>query len=149
MTRLERWLDAPPEVVYGTLTDPVTGAIWRVPDGMTVEVHEFDPRVGGSLRVSLTYQDDGVGKTTASTDTYHGRFIELIPCRRVVEEDEFETEDPALRGVMRISIELTPENGGTRLVAVHEGLPSAVSAEGNEAGWRQALDRLAGFVEDG
>jgi uncharacterized protein YndB with AHSA1/START domain len=146
-TRVERWFEAPPEAVYGALTDQVTGAAWRVPDGMSVEVHEFDPRVGGRLRVSLTYQGDGAGKTRGRTDTYRGRFVELVPGRRVVEEDEFETDDPALGGVMRITIELAAENQGTRLVAVHEGLPAAVSEEDNLEGWRQALERLAGMVE--
>jgi hypothetical protein len=48
---------------------------------------------------------------------------------------------------MRITIELAAENQGTRLVAVHEGLPAAVSEEDNLEGWRQALERLAGMVE--
>jgi uncharacterized protein YndB with AHSA1/START domain len=146
-TRVERWFDAPPEAVYGVVTDPVLGAGWRVPDGMSVEVHEFEPRVGGAVRVSLTYDGEGVGKTGARTDTYRGRFVELVPGRRVVEEDEFETEDPALAGIMRMTIELAPENQGTRLVAVHEGVPEAVPAEDNAEGWRQALERLAGMVE--
>jgi len=146
-TRVERWFQASPEVVYGVLTDPALGVTWRVPDGMSVEVHEFDPRVGGSVRVSLTYEDAGVGKTGGRTDTYHGRFMELVQGRRLVEQDEFETDDPGLRGVMTMTIELTPENGGTRLVAVHEGVPDAVPEVDNEAGWRSALERLAGLVE--
>jgi hypothetical protein len=39
-----------------------------------------DAREGGSFRTSLTYeQPTGTGKTTAHTDTYHGRFVELVP----------------------------------------------------------------------
>ena len=146
-TRVERWFAASPDAVYAVLTDPVAGAAWRVPDGMSVEVHEFDPRVGGAVRVSLTYEGEGVGKSSGRTDTYHGRFVELVQNRRVVEEDEFETDDPGLRGVMTITIELAPENGGTRLVAVHEGLPDAVPAADNEDGWQQALERLGRLVE--
>ena len=146
-TRVERWFQASPEAVYAVLIDPRLGARWRVPDGMSVEVHEFDPRVGGSLRVSLTYEDERVGKTSGRTDTYRGRFVELVPGRRLVEQDEFETDDPGLRGVMTMTIELTPENRGTRLVAVHEGLPGGVSETDNRDGWDQALDRLAGMLE--
>jgi uncharacterized protein YndB with AHSA1/START domain len=148
-TRVERWFDAAPEAVYAAITDPVVGAAWRVPSGMSVEVHEFDPRVGGAVRVSLTYDGSGVGKTSGSTDTYRGRFVELVPNRRVVEVDEFETDDPGLQGAMTITIELAPENGGTRLTAVHEGLPEAVPEEDNQAGWRSALDRLGGFLDGG
>lgn len=146
ITRAERWFDAPPDAVYGVLTDPVLGATWRVPDGMSVEVHEFDPCVGGAVRVSLTYDGEGVGKTAGRTDTYRGRFVELVPDRRLVEEDEFETDDAGLRGVMRITIELEPERGGTRLVAVHDGLPDALPEADNVEGWRQALERLAELV---
>lgn len=103
---------------------------------------------GGSFRVSLTYDGaTGVGKTTAHTDTYHGRFVELVRNERVVEVDEFETADPELRGEMRITITLAEAEGGTDLVATHEGLPPGLSIDDNEAGWRSALDRLAALVE--
>ena len=74
---------------------------WKVPDGMTAHVHAFDAREGGEIRVSLTYVDEGgAGKTAAHTDTYHGRFVRLVPNEQIVEVDEFETTDPAMRGEM-------------------------------------------------
>src|SRR4051794_11504768 len=116
---------------------------------MTSQVHEFDGREGGLLRISLTYDaPDRAGKTTSHTDTYTGRFAELVPDERVVEVDEFETDDPALCGEMTITITLSDAaDGGTALVAVHDGLPSGVRPEDNELGWREALDRLAVPVE--
>ena len=69
----------------------------------------------------------GVGKTTAHTDTYHGRFVELVLNKRVVEIDEFETEDPSLRGEMKITIELVEKDGCTEVVGVHEGLPPGLA----------------------
>jgi uncharacterized protein YndB with AHSA1/START domain len=82
---------------------------------MRCYVHAFDPHVGGRFRVSLTYDEPkAVGKTTAHTETYHGRFVELVPNQRVTEIDEFETENPALRGEMKITIELADKDGGTR-----------------------------------
>jgi uncharacterized protein YndB with AHSA1/START domain len=117
---------------------------------MSCVLHEYDVRVGGRLRVSLTYETiDGVGKTSARTDTYHGRFVELVPGERVVEVDEFETGDPALRGEMRATFELRDADGGTEVVGLHENLPPGLSLEDNEAGWRSALDRLAALVEGG
>ncbi len=108
----------------------------------------FDGREGGTFRISLTYDTPtGVGKTTARTDTYHGRFIKLVPNELLVELDEFETADPALRGEMTITITLHDADGGTDVIGVHEGLPSGISAADNEAGWRSALDRLAELVE--
>ena len=148
-TRLTRHITAPRSDVYRALLDPVAVVHWKVPPGMTSEVHEWDAREGGRLRVSLTYSGDGVGKTTAHTDTYSGYFAELVPDQKVVEVDEFETDDPALRGPMTITVTLADaEDGGTELVAVHEGLPSGVREEDNELGWTESLTRLAALVEN-
>ena len=59
-------------------------------------------------------------KTISQTDTYHGRFVKLVPDELVVEVDEFETSDPALLGV---------------------------APADNEQGWRLALAKLAKLVE--
>ena len=148
-TRHTRHLTAPRSDVYRALLDPVAVVHWKVPPGMTSEVHEWDAREGGRLRVSLTYAGDGVGKTTARTDTYSGRFAELVPGERVVEIDEFESDDPELRSPMTITVTLTDAaDGGTELTAVHEGLPSSVRPEDNELGWNESLARLAALVEE-
>jgi uncharacterized protein YndB with AHSA1/START domain len=147
-TRISRHINAPREAVYRALLDSRAIAKWKVPEGMTCHVHEFDAREGGSIRVSLTYDEPtATGKTTAHTDTYHGHFVKLVPNEQVVEVDEFETTDPALRGEMTITITLADADGGTDLVAVHDRLPRGVSSGDNEAGWQMALSRLAALVE--
>ena len=150
-TRLRRHIRAPRSDVYRALLDPAAIAHWRVPDGMRCEVHEWDAREGGRLRVSLTYTEpSGAGKTTSHTDTYRGWFAELVPDERVVEVDEFETADPALQGAMRSTITLADADGGGTLVeAVHADLPPGLSASDNDTGWRMALDKLAALVEAG
>lgn len=149
-TRASCHIDAPRAVVYRALLDPNAVVQWKVPDGMTCEVHAFEPREGGVLRISLTYDaPHASGKTHARTDTYHGRFTRLVPDERIVEVDEFETSDPALRGEMTITITLADADEGTELVAVHEGLPGGVALSDNETGWRMALAKLAALVEDG
>jgi uncharacterized protein YndB with AHSA1/START domain len=149
-TRIRRRIDAPRAVVYRALLDPRAVAKWKVPTGMTSHVHAFDAREGGSFRVSLTYDaPTGAGKTSAHTDTYHGRFVKLVPNEQVVEVVEFESADPALRGEMTITTTLTDADGGTELVAVHDGVPSGVSAADNELGWQEALAKLAALVEAG
>ena len=149
-TRISRHIDAPRAAVYRALLDPDAIPKWKVPDGMTCHVHEFEAREGGSIRVSLTYDEPtGTGKTTSHSDTYHGRFVKLVPNEQVVEVDEFETTDPALQGEMTITITLADADGGTDLLAVHAGLPRAVSAADNETGWQMALAKLAALVEVG
>lgn len=148
-THLTRTFAAPRAAVYAALVDPDAIARWRFPDGMTCEVHRFDPWVGGAIRVSLTYDmPTGAGKTSAQTDTYHGRFAELVPGERVVEVDAFETDDPAMQGEMTITMTLADApGGGTTLTAWHAGVPDGVAPEDNTTGWRMALDRLAALVE--
>ena len=69
-----------------------------VPDGMTSHVHLFEPREGGEFRISMTYgAATDTGKTDAQTDTFHGRYICLVPAAEVVQVVEFETRDLALR----------------------------------------------------
>lgn len=115
---------------------------------MTSVVHEFDAREGGSFRVSLTYDaPTGTGKTTAHTDTYHGRFAKLVPNEQVVEVLEFETTDPDLSGEMTMTTSLVDADGGTDVVVVNEGIPRGVSAVDNEIGTRMSLDNLAALVE--
>jgi uncharacterized protein YndB with AHSA1/START domain len=147
-TRVGRHVKAPRARVYRALVDADAIAKWKVPDGMTSRVQEFDGREGGIFRISLTYGTPAEkGKTSAHTDTYHGRFVKLVPNEQVVEVVEFETEDPAMRGEMTITITLADADGGTELLAVHEGLPPGLSAADNETGWRMALAKLAALTE--
>lgn len=147
-SRVDRDIKAPRAVVYEALLDPTAVAAWRVPDGMTGHVHELDAREGGVFRVSLTYDaSDPTGKTSARTDTYHGRFARLVPNEQVVEVVEFETADPELVGEMTITTALADADPGTDVSIVYEGLPSGVSTADNQTGTRMALANLAALVE--
>jgi uncharacterized protein YndB with AHSA1/START domain len=153
-TRISWHVNAPRASVYRALLDPRAIAKWRVPAGMTSQVHAFDAREGGTFRVSLTYDaPTATGKTTAHADTYHGRLVKLIPNEQVVEVIEFETDDPAMLGEMTITTTLADAAGphgpgtGTEIRAVHEGLPPGVRPADNEAGWRDSLAKLAALVE--
>ena len=147
-TAVSRHIRAPRSVVYRALLDADAIAQWRVPEGMSSEVHEFDPREGGRFLVSLTYDaPDPAGKTGAHTDTYHGGFVTLVPDEKVVEVAEFETDDPAMRGAMTMTTTLTDAGDGTDVVIVHDGIPVGVLPSDNETGTRMALDNLARLVE--
>lgn len=147
-TRLLQHIRAPRAAVYRALLDPQAIAVWKVPDGMRGTVHEFQAWEGGRFRISLTYDEPGhAGKTSSHTDTYHGHFAKLVPDHLVVEVDEFETSDPSLQGEMTITLTLSDADGGTDLLALHENLPSGVSPQDNELGWRMSLEKLAAYVE--
>lgn len=149
-TRISLRVKAPRASVYRALLDARSVATWMVPTGMTSHVHAFDAREDGAFRISLTYDaPTGTGKTTAHTDTYHGRFVKLVPDEQVVEVVEFETADPAMQGEMTITITLADADGGTDILAVHDGLPPGLSTDDNEVGWRMSLAKLAELVEAG
>jgi len=149
-TRLRRTIRATPDAVYRALVDPVAVQTWMVPDGMTSSVERFEAEVGGTFRISLTYDaPTTAGKSDAQTDTFEGRFVELVPGRRVVQVVAFETDDPSTQGEMTITYTLQATDGGTELVGLHEDLPPGVSAEDNELGWNMSLDKLASLVEGG
>jgi uncharacterized protein YndB with AHSA1/START domain len=147
-TRVSRRIHAPRSRVYAAFLDAKAVETWMVPTGMTSQVHEFEGHEGGRFRISLTYEaPTGAGKTSAQTDTYHGRFIELVPDSKIVQALEFETENPGLQGEMTITVTLSDAPDGTQLVAVHDALPSGVPPADNELGWNISLGKLAELVE--
>jgi uncharacterized protein YndB with AHSA1/START domain len=147
-TRIRIHIDAPPAAVYRAFLDAEAVRTWMVPTGMRSEVHAFETREGGAFRISLTYDEPTrTGKTTAHTDTYHGRFVELVPDERIVQVFEFETDDSGLKGEQTITITLAEAGLGTDLLAVHDHLPPALSPADNEAGWRDSLGKLKALVE--
>lgn len=144
----DRSCRSPRTAVYAALVSAEAIATWRVPDGMRAEVHEFDATVGGVFRVSLSYESaHGAGKTSARTDTYHGRFLDLVPGEQVVEEFEFESDDPAMRGRMTMTTRLADAGTGTDVTVHHDGVPEGVSAADNELGTRMALAHLDTYVQ--
>ncbi|OKI68928.1 SRPBCC domain-containing protein [Micromonospora sp. CB01531] len=149
-TRVSQHVKASRPAVYRALVDADAIATWRVPSGMRGQVHQFEAHEGGAFRVSLTYErTEGIGKSTSRTDTYHGRFLKLVPNEQVVEVFEFETADPAFGGTMTMTTTLTDADGGTDVLVVHEGIPDSIPAADNETGTRMALANLARLVESG
>jgi uncharacterized protein YndB with AHSA1/START domain len=125
-TRVVQPIAAPRAEVYRALVSAESVREWMVPDGMTSEVHEFEPRVGGRV---------------------HGRYLELVPGERVVHTVEFETDNPALAGEMIVTLTLADRDGVTEMAALHEGIPPGLTPADNELGWRLSLGKLARLAE--
>jgi uncharacterized protein YndB with AHSA1/START domain len=147
-TRIAHHINAPRSSVYRALLDPESVRQWMVPDQMSSCIHTFEPRESGAFRISLTYDaPTTAGKTNAQTDTFHGRFVRLVPDSEVVQTVEFESDDPAMQGEMRITYTLADAGAGTDLVGLHENLPPGVPPADNELGWSMSIDKLAKLVE--
>ncbi len=90
--------------IYRAMLDAESVANWRPPRGMSARIERFDARPGGGYRMAFIYDDASVaqGKTSPREDVFEGRFAELIPDERIVEEVDFESPDPTFAGTMRV-----------------------------------------------
>jgi uncharacterized protein YndB with AHSA1/START domain len=143
-TTVSKLVNAPRAAVYRACLDPNAVAEWRVPDNMTATVHRFDDK---GYRMSLTYKDATPGKSGGCTDTFEGRFVELVPDEKIVEAIRFESHDASLAGEMRMTTLLTDARGGTEVTIVTDNLPAGVRPEDNEEGCRQSLAKLAKLLD--
>jgi uncharacterized protein YndB with AHSA1/START domain len=149
-TQVSKIIKAPRKAVYQACLDPDALAWWRVPDNMKGHVHVFDAREGGTYRMSLTYQDpkhSPGGKTSEDTDTFQGRFVELVPYEKIVEVIRFESRDPRFAGEMKITTSFTDTDEGTEVTVLCQGIPAGIRPEDNEIGTKQSLQKLAALIE--
>ena len=146
---MTRWVRAEPDEVYRAVLDPFAVAAWRVPNGMSAKIHEFDAREGGRFRISLHPHAAGEASRSADgTETFHGRFTRLLPGQLVVEAIEFDSRDPRLAGILTITTELREVDGGTEVTMVYDDIPDAAQGAADEVALQMALVRLAAWVED-
>jgi uncharacterized protein YndB with AHSA1/START domain len=137
--RFHRVLAAPAARVYKAFIDADAKAKWLPPNGFTGKVHENDPRVGGSYRMSFT------NFTTGNSHSFGGTYTELTPGERICYTDRF--DDPNLPGEMRVTVTLKQVSVGTELNIVQEGIPDMIPAEACYLGWQESLESLARLVE--
>ena len=141
-----RLIDASPQRLYAAFTDPAALAVWLPPTGMTGAFEWFDASPGGGYRMRLTYQSEGVGKTTSDSDVVDARFVELTPDERVVQEVDFESDDPAFAGTMVMTWSVVPADGGALVTIRADDVPAGISAEDHVAGFAASLANLAAYV---
>jgi uncharacterized protein YndB with AHSA1/START domain len=143
--RASRTVAASPCRVYAALVDPEALAAWLPPEGMTARFEHFDARAGGSYRLVLTYHDAhiGHGKATADSDVVEARFVSLVPGASVVQEVDFESDDPLFAGTMTMSWHLSAVDGGTLVEITADDVPDGISAADHAAGMTSSLANLA------
>lgn len=147
---VSRVIRASPGAIYRAFLEPDALATWLPPDSMTGIVHSFDAREGGSFSLSLIYPDDHTetrGKTDAKTDTVNGRFVELVPDRKVVWKTRFDSPDPEFAGEMTLTVTLVPDGKDTKVTLRCDDIPSGIRPADNETGSRSSLEKLAKFLE--
>jgi uncharacterized protein YndB with AHSA1/START domain len=129
---VERTLSAPPDDVFGFLTDAARYTRWM---GRSAEL---DPRPGGIYRVA--WSDDAIAL---------GRYVEVEPPRRIVFTWGWVGNDQVPPGSSTVEITLSRDGTGTHMVLRHSdiGLPEQVGEHAK--GWEHYLDRLAELAAGG
>ena len=114
-------------------------AKWLPPNGFTGKVHQLEPKVGGTHRMSFT------NFTTGKSQSFGGSYLELLPPERIRYTDKF--DDLNLAGEMQTTITLKQVSCGTELNIVQEGVPAVIPPEACYLGWQESLTLLAKLVE--
>ena len=136
---LHRVLRCPPQRLYKAFLDGDAMAKWMPPHGYTGKVHQIEPKVGGSYRMSFTHFGSG------KSHSFGGKYLELKPNELIRHTDEF--DDPNLPGTIHVTVTLTAVSCGTELKIVQEGIPDVIPAEMCYLGWQESLTLLAQLVE--
>ena len=139
--RLTRVFKAPRERVFNAFLDPDALAKWMPPNGYTAHMYKFEPKVGGTYRMSFSSLDK------KDTHFFGGKFLEIKPYERLHYTDKFESEDPAMKGEIKVTVTFKDVPSGTEVRIVQEGVPKKIPLEGAVLGWTQSLENLARLVE--
>jgi len=137
--RFHRVLRATPEKIYRAFLDPDAMAKWLPPHGFTGKVHQMDPRVGGTYKMSFTNFASG------KSHSFGGEYLELVPNERIRHTDKF--DDPNLPGEMQVTVTFRKVLVGTEVNILQEGIPDVIPPEACTLGWQESLTLLAHVVE--
>lgn len=131
---LSRWFDAPREAVWAAFTEADQLARWYGPAGVSV-----DP-----ASVSVGSELGGEWSLTMVAGTrripLRGTITQIEAPRRLVVTDAMPDGS-----IVTMTIDLTEEDGGTRLTLRQGPFPSEV-ADGAETAWSEAGDKLAAIL---
>lgn len=128
MDRESLTIDAPAPRVFDALVEPTALAQWLPPSGMSGHFEHADIRPGGSYRLALT-RDDPVepGKAGDGSDVVEARIAEIIPGARIVQEIDFESNDPAFLGTMTMTWTVAALQEGTHVEIMATNVPTGIS----------------------
>ncbi len=136
---LHRVIKAIPEKVFRAFTEPKALSFWLPPYGYLCVVHQMDPRVGGSYKMSFTNFSNG------KEHIFSGKFLEIKTNEFLKYNDKF--DNPDLPEEMTTSIWLKKISCGTELKVTQENIPSAIPTEMCYLGWQESLEKLIKLVE--
>lgn len=137
--KLHRVFNAAPEKMYKAFLDADAQAKWLPPNGFTCKVDHLDAKVGGTYKMSFT------NFTTGKSNSFGGKYLELVPNELVRYSDKF--DDPNLPGEMITTVTIKQVSCGSDVSIVQEEVPDVIPPEMCYLGWQESLEQLAKLVE--
>lgn len=132
--RLHRVFKASPANVYKAFLDADAMCRWLPPFGFVGKMHHFEPKVGGTFRMSFTNFSHG------QSHSFGGEYLELVPNEKLRYTDRF--EDPNLPGEITVTVLLKQVLCGTEVHIEQSGVPAVIPAEMCYLGWQESLIQL-------
>lgn len=141
-----RCIKASGDAIYEAFVKPESLVRWLPPEGATGEIRQFDAREGGRFELVLTFAA-APGKSSSHEDVVQGRFLQLVPGKRIVQAIDFVSDRPEFSGTMTMIWSLAPARDGTLVSILAEQVPIGIGRADHELGMASSLDNLARFVE--
>jgi len=144
--RLDRWLAAPPALVFKAWTSSAHVRRWFCPSGYSVVEARVQPGHGAGPFEVCMQSPEGV------RHWIHGRFTEVVPFARLAIEMDVADEAGHVLFACTTRASFAEDAGGTRMEVVQTYAlrdPAALwMIEGAPQGWQQTVDRLAALITE-
>jgi uncharacterized protein YndB with AHSA1/START domain len=134
-------LSAPRAHVFRALTDPDELAKWWGPHGFTSPSLDFDPRVGGSYRITMRPPEGQVFHLS-------GEFREVDPPARLAYTFRWEEPDPDDQETV-VTLTLRELGNGSELVLAQGPFATEARRALHEQGWTDGFERLQELISPG
>ena len=142
---ITRTFEVPARFLFEAYSRPEHLRRWFGPVGWPLTLCDVDFRVGGRFRFAMT------GPSGEQNTPFGGQYLEIVPDRRIVFDNRFETPgSPTM--VMTVTLEEAPDGRSTTLI-LHTLFESVAMRDeyvglGIVEGTKSAYDQLEGVVAE-
>lgn len=137
---LVRELEAPRDLVFRMWVDPVHLNVWSAPSGFTIPEATGGPAQRGASFALTMQGPDG------EKHRLRGTYLDVTPVSRIVFTHSWEQDDGSTSPETTVDVRLDDLGGRTRLTLHQAFFDNPGAADGHEAGWSEALEKLAGHI---
>ena len=136
--RLDRRLPATPEEVFDAWTDPATLQKFMVPQSTLRAKVKADVRVGGEFQIVMEHEKDAT--------EHRGKYVEIDRPRKLsfTWRSKYTDNRDSL-----VTLYFTPDGDETKILLVHEQLPTPEAIAQHSGGWSSVIDHLVDVLKTG